>query len=314
MAKAELTEDATSTEGTPGRRSRREAPPSAWARRIGNAAFLTPALALVGVVLLVPFAVTVYESFTDYDGIGAARFTGVDNYTRLLGDSAFRHSLVNTLLWTVGTLLLPVVLGLLIAVLTNGGGWRAWVRYVFIVPYAISGTATAAIWGFILRSDGALNQALGWVGLDSLRREWLLTWPANTIAMVIANTWQAVGVAVILFLVGLQAVPADTVEAGILDGAEGFGLFRHVVFPQMRAVTVVVVGICIANSLRVFDVIWLLTGGGPGRVSETLAVTMYRQTFVISDYGFGAAIAVVLAAIVVAVSWAYLRRQMPKRA
>jgi ABC-type sugar transport system permease subunit len=285
----------------------------AWSARAGSAAFLTPALALVAVLLLVPFAVTVYQSFTEYDGITAARFTGLDNYQRLVTDSGFRHSLLNTLIWTVGTLVLPVGLGLLIAVLTNGASRLAWVRYAFVLPYAISGTATAAIWGFMLRSDGAVNQALGWVGLGSLQREWLLTWPTNTIVMILANTWQAVGVAVILFLVGLQTVPQETVEAGTLDGASGFRLFRHIVLPQLRPVTVVVVGISIANSLRVFDVIWLLTMGGPGRVSETLAVTMYRQTFVVSDYGFGAAVAVVLAVIVVGASWIYLRQQMPER-
>lgn len=286
---------------------------SVWATRAGSGLFLTPALALVAGLLLVPFAFTVYQSFTEYDGMGTARFTGIDNYDKLLSDSAFRHSLLNTLIWTVGTLLLPVILGLLIALLTNGSGWRAWARYAFVLPYAISGTATAAIWGFILRSDGALNQALGFLGLESLQREWLLSWPTNTIAMVFANTWQAVGIAVILFLVGLQAVPPETVEAAVLDGATGFRLFRHIVLPQLRPVTVVVVGISIANSLRVFDVIWLLTKGGPGRISETLAVTMYRQTFVLSDYGFGSAVAVVLAAIVVSASWIYLRQQMPKR-
>jgi ABC-type sugar transport system permease subunit len=285
----------------------------AWTARAASAAFLAPALALVAVLLLTPFAVTLYHSFTQYDGITPARFTALDNYQRLVNDSGFRHSLLNTLIWTMGTLLLPVVLGLLIAVLTNGVGRLGWVRYAFVLPYAISGTATAAIWGFMLRSDGALNQALGFLGLESLQREWLLSWPTNIVVMIVANTWQAVGVAVILFLVGLQTVPQETVEAGTLDGASGFRLFRHIVFPQLRPVTVVVVGISIANSLRVFDVIWLLTKGGPGRVSETLAVTMYRQTFVVSDYGFGAAVAVVLAVIVVGASWIYLRQQMPKR-
>jgi len=285
-----------------------------WTARAGSAGFLAPAVLLVAVLLLVPFAVTLYQSFTQYDGIRPARFIGLDNYERLATDSGFRKSLLNTFMWTVGTLLLPVVLGLLIAVLTNGASRLAWVRYAFVLPYAISGTATAAIWGFILRSDGALNQALGFLGLESLQREWLLEWPTNTIVMIVANTWQAVGVAVILFLVGLQTVPQETVEAGTLDGASGLRLFRHIVFPQLRPVTVVVVGISIANSLRVFDVIWLLTQGGPGRVSETLAVTMYRQTFVVSDYGFGAAVAVVLAVIVVGASWIYLRQQMPKRA
>lgn len=281
--------------------------------RVGSALYLLPSLGLVGVLLLVPFGYTVYLSFTEYDGLTPASWVGLDNFTTLFHDERFMRSLLNTLIWTIGTLLLPVLLGLLIAVLTNNSGWATWVRYAFVLPYAISGTATAVIWGFVLRSDGALNQLLGGLGLDSLQREWLLTWPMNTIVMVLANTWQAVGIAVILFLVGLQTVPRETVEAGMIDGASGFRLFRHVVFPQLRAVTVVVVGISIANSLRVFDVIWMLTKGGPGWVSETLAVTMYRQTFVVSDYGLGAAVAVVLAAIVVSASWIYLRQQMPKR-
>ena len=287
---------------------------SAWYARFSGAAFLLPAVVLVGALLLVPFGYTLYQSLTEYDGISPAEFIGLDNYGSLLGSDRFHRSLLNTVIWTVGTLLLPVALGLVIAVLTNRSGWPTWVRYAFVLPYAISGTATAVISGFVLRSDGALNQFLGAVGMDSLQREWLLSWPMNTIVMVVANTWQAVGIAVILFLVGLQTVPRETVEAGMLDGATGRRLFWHVVFPQLRPVTVVVVGISIANSLRVFDIIWLLTKGGPGWGSETLAVTMYRQTFVVSDYGLGAAVAVVLAVVVVSVSWLYLRKQMPKGA
>lgn len=305
VAVSEATSNAREPRATP----RRTARPA----RVSSAIYLLPALVLVGALLLVPFVYTAYLSLTDYDGVSSAVFVGLDNYATLLGDARFLRSLLNTVIWTVGTLLLPVLLGLLIAVLTNGTGWVTWVRYAFVLPYAISGTATAVIWGFILRSDGALNQVLGAFGLDPLQQEWLLSWPMNTIVMVMANTWQAVGIAVILFLVGLQTVPRETVEAGMLDGASGHRLFRYVVFPQLRAVTVVVVGISIANSLRVFDIIWLLTQGGPGWVSETLAVTMYRQTFVISDYGLGASVAVVLAVIVVSASWIYLRQQMPKR-
>lgn len=280
---------------------------------VSTALFLAPAVLLVATLLLVPFVVTLYQSFTAYDGIGTPSFTGLENYRDLFTDSGFLRSLLNTLLWTIGTLILPVVLGLVIAVLTNSTGWAMWLRYAFVLPYAISGTATAVVWGFILRSDGALNQALGFLGMEALQGQWLLSWPTNTIAMILASTWQMIGVGVILFLVGLQTVPVETVEAGTLDGASGFRLFRYIVFPQLRAVTVVVVGISIANSLKVFDLIWLLTGGGPGGASETLAVTMYRQTFVLSRYGFGSAVAVVLAVIVVATSWFYLRRQMPQR-
>lgn len=280
--------------------------------RIAPAWFLSPAVLLVGVLLLVPFGATVYQSLTEDNGF-QSEFIGLANYIALFEDPLFFRSLLNTFMWTVGTLVIPVGIGLAIAVATNGVRGGKWMRLAFVLPYALSGTATAVIWGFILRSDGALNQAFTFMGLDSIASGWLLEWPKNTIVMILANTWQAVGIAVILFLVGLQSIPVETVEAGKLDGATGRRLFTGIVFPQLRAVTVVVIGMSIANSLRVFDLIWLLTKGGPGGTSETLAVTMYRQSFILGDYGYGAAVAVVLAIIVVGCSWIYLRNQMPKK-
>ncbi|MCZ9883665.1 carbohydrate ABC transporter permease [Arthrobacter sp. B2a2-09] len=273
--------------------------------------FLLPALGLVAIMLLVPFAVTVYQSFTSDNGITSS-FIGLQNYGDLINDPSFVRSLANTFMWTIGTLILPVGVGLLVAILTNSIPGGRWLRFAFVLPYAISGASTAVIWGFILRSDGALNQAIRFFGLTPPSSGWLLEWPNNTLVMIVANTWQATGVCVILFLVGLQAIPAETLEAGSLDGASGARLFWHIVFPQLRPVMIVVIGMSIANSLRVFDLIWLLTKGGPGSVSETLAVTMYRQTFILSDYGAGAAVAVVLAIIVVASSWLYLQRQLKK--
>lgn len=294
------------------RSSRRDQPTRSLRDGIELGGFLAPAVLLVAVLLLVPFVATVYQSLTVDNGF-TSQFVGFENYVALFRDPLFFRSLLNTLMWTVGTLVIPVGLGLAIAVITNGMRGGKWLRFAFVLPYALSGTATAVIWGFILRTDGVLNQALSFMGLDFATTGWLLEWPTNTIVMILANTWQAVGIAVILFLVGLQSIPVETVEAGTLDGATGFRLFTGIIFPQLKAVTVVVIGMSIANSLRVFDLIWLLTKGGPGGVSETLAVTMYRQSFIISNYGYGAAVAVVLAIIVVAISWVYLRNQMPKK-
>ena len=295
-----------------GRRPRRgDRGPAAGRDRLAAAPFLIPAVVLVGVLLLAPFLATVYQSLTRDNGF-TSTFVGLENYGRLLQDPTFLQSLLNTLMWTVGTLILPVGIGLLVAVFTNALRGGRWIRYAFILPYALSGTATAVIWGFVLRSDGALNQAIAFFGATPPASGWLLEWPTNTIVMILASTWQATGVTVILFLVGLQAIPPETLEAGALDGASGTRLFWHIVLPQLRPVTIVVIGMSIANSLRVFDLIWLLTKGGPGAVSETLAVTMYRQTFIISDYGYGAAVAVVLAVIVVGASWLYLRQQLKR--
>ncbi|OIJ90436.1 carbohydrate ABC transporter permease [Streptomyces colonosanans] len=283
-------------------------------RRGGPLASLTwalPALLFVGVLLVYPFFRSVYGSFFEDNGF-TSRFTGLDNYTRLAEDPVFGRSLLNTVMWVAGTLLLPVVAGLAIAVATFRMrlGWLA--QLVIVLPYAISGAATAVLWKFMLTSDGAVNEVLRAIGLDGLATSWLLEWPQNTISMIIASTWQAAGLNVVLFTIGLRAIPREITEAAELDGATGWRMFRHITLPQLRAMTVVVVGMAIVNSLKAFDMIWILTQGGPSRSSETLALTMYRETFRLFHVGYGSAIALVLSVIVVASSWVYLRRQMPE--
>jgi ABC-type sugar transport system permease subunit len=290
------------------------APAAGPARRgtksvLGIALFLAPAVALVGLLMIVPFLDTAYRSFFTDNGF-TRTFVGLDNYVTLFTSAGFGQTLLNTLMWVVGTLALPVLIGLLIAVGTHEVRWGAVARFSLILPYALSGAATAVVWMFVLRDDGALNAALAALGLSGLEQGWLLEWPLNTVVMIVASTWQGTGVAVILFLIGLQAIPPSTIEAAKLDGATGARLFWHVTLPQLRPITVVVVGISVVNSLRTFDIVWLLTQGGPGTASETLALTMYRETFTLARYGAGAAVAVVLTVVVVVTSWLYLRRQL----
>jgi ABC-type sugar transport system permease subunit len=298
---AEVERPASAPATGPARRSPRSA--------LATALFLAPAVALVAVLMIAPFLETVYRSFFNDNGF-TRTWVGLDNYVTLFTSAGFGQTLVNTLMWVVGTLALPVVIGLLIAAGTHELRWGAIARFSLVLPYALSGAATAVVWTFVLRDDGALNGALSALGLADLQQGWLLEWPLNTVVMIVASTWQGTGVAVILFLIGLQAIPPSTIEAARLDGASGARLFWHVTLPQLRPITVVVVGISVVNSLKTFDIVWLLTQGGPGTASETLALTMYRETFTLARYGAGAAVAVVLTVVVVAVSWIYLRRQL----
>ncbi|MFE4255396.1 carbohydrate ABC transporter permease [Streptomyces sp. NPDC056910] len=270
-----------------------------------------PALLLVGVLLVYPFFRSVYGSLFEDNGF-TSHYTGLDNYVRLAEDPIFGRSLLNTVMWVAGTLLLPVVAGLAIAVATHRMRFGRIAQLVVVLPCAISGAATAVLWKFILTSEGSLNQVLQGLGLDSLVRPWLLEWPQNTLSMIVASTWQATGLNVVLFAIGLSAIPRETVEAAELDGATGWRMFRHITLPQLRSVSVVVIGMAIVNSLKAFDMIWVLTQGGPARSSETLALTMYRESFRLFHVGYGSAVALVLSAIVVASSWMYLRRQMPE--
>lgn len=286
-------------------RTRNRKTEATWHRAL----FLALAVLLVGALNLVPFVYTLIRSFFSDAYIDPA-FNGLGSYERIVTDPVIIRSLLNTLLWLIGTVILPVGLGLVIAALTNTVKWGPVARLGIVLPYALSGTAVAVVWNFVLQDSGALNSFFDGVGLGQLSRPWLLEWPANTLVLIIANSWQATGVAVILYLVGLQGIPRETIEAAAMDGVDGFRRFRLIVFPQLRTTTAVVLGISLANGLTSFDLIWVLTNGGPGRATETLAVSMYWQSFVLQRPGSGAAIAVILTIVVVAVSVGYLRRQL----
>lgn len=205
-------------------------------------------------------------------------------------------------------MLLQVVLGLALAMLLNASLLGELYKRILYLPAAISGAAIGVIWYAIFNNEqGLLNSSLRFFHLDALAHAWLTTPPLNTFAMVVAAVWQGLGPAIVLFLVGLQNIPRDPLEAGRVDGASGWQLFRHVTLPLLRPMTVVVVGINLINSFKVFDIIWVMTQGGPYRSSETLAVTMYRDAFVSFQFGYGASVAFVLTVIVFVVSIFYIR-------
>ncbi|MBZ2196362.1 carbohydrate ABC transporter permease [Occultella gossypii] len=278
-----------------------------WLSSIG---FVAPGVLLVAVVLYLPFLWTTYISFTEYNGLGDPEFIGIENFRDMFADPAFLNSVLNTLYWVIGTIALPVGLGLLIAVLSHGLPNATLFRLPFLIPYALSGVAVGVIWSFVLQTNGALSQALVFLHLPGSELRWLLDAPLNTFVMIGASTWQGAGVNALLFGIGLQSIPKEPLEAARVDGASGFTLFRTMTWPMLAPLTTVVVGLSIVGSLKTFDIIWGMTKGGPGRVSETLALTMYKETFINNAYGLGAAVALFLTVVTVLASILYLRRQL----
>lgn len=273
-------------------------------------AFAAPAIVMTVVLLYLPFLWTGYLSFTKFNGFGDPKWVGLANYRKMFADDGILNSFLNTMYWVVGTLALPVALGLLIAILTHdmkGGGWF---RLPFLLPYATSGIAVGVIWTFILQTNGALSQAMHWLHLPGADSRWLIDSPLSTLMMIIAAAWQGSGVNALLFGIGLQSIPKEPLEAARLDGATGWKLFRHITWPLLTPLTTVVVGLSLVGSLKTFDIVWGMTKGGPGRESETLALTMYKQTFVTNNYGLGAALAILLTIITVGASILYLRQQL----
>ena len=273
----------------------------------GTYLFLVPAALGVLFVLVYPVFRTLWLSLTDTEGAGEGKFVGIANYLTLINDPILLRTMSNVAIWTIGTMALPVLLGLIIAYVALGLKGSAIYRMIFLLPYVLSGVAVASIWFHIFQTKGLFNQFLGGIGLEKYQQSWLLNYPQNTISMIIAATWAGTGLIVVLFTVGLQNVPLQTVEAATLDGANSWQMFRSIIWPQLKQIRAVVIGTALANSLRTFDIVWVMTGGGPSRSSETLGVTMYRESFLLNRYGYGASIAVLLMVLVIVVSYFALR-------
>jgi ABC-type sugar transport system permease subunit len=283
----------------------------ALGRRLGRLAiylYLVPALAFVGIFLLYPAAYTLYISLTNWDGLNPPKYIGFHNYSQFFEDPVFKTSFSNTLIWVGSTILFPVLWGLGMAVLIQRIRFEGVFKTIFYLPYAISATSTSVMWAFMLAPNGFINTVLHNVGLDAWARSWLNSPPWNTVMMLAAYTWQTAGTNMVLFSVGLQTVPTDPVEAAKIDGANGWQTFRHVILPLLAPITAVIITLAVVNSFKVFDLIWVMTQGGPYRSSETLVVTMYRESFVLFNMGYGAAIASLLSLIVFVFSAVYLRQ------
>jgi len=268
--------------------------------------YVLPAAAFVAAFLLYPMVVTVGQAFTHWDGITEPVFVGLQNFSDLFSDAHFIVSLKNTLIWTVAAVILPVSLGLFLALALNAVRWSSFFKSIIYLPATISAAAVGILFTFVFAYDnGALNAIVNAVGIHSQR--WLFDAPINTFSMIAAYTWQSTGLNLMLFLVGLQGLPTEPIEAAKLDGCTGFRLVWRIIVPMMMPFVVIATLLAVINGFKVFDLIWVMTQGGPGRSSETLAVTMYREGFILFNQGYSAAIAVIIALAALLFSYFYLR-------
>ena len=286
------------------------APPAS--RRLGQRMqpylYVLPAAAFVVFFLLYPMVVTLWQSFTRFDGITDPVFIGLENFRELFGDPYFLLSLRNTLIWTVASVLFPVTLGLAFALTINGLRGSGFFKISVYLPATISAAAVGILFTFVFDpGNGAINALLEAVGLGALRQRWLFEAPLNTFSMIGAYTWQATGLNMMLFLVGLQGLPHEPIEAAKLDGCGTWRLTTQIVLPMLMPYIVIATLLAVVNGFKVFDLIWVMTQGGPGRTSETLAVTMYREGFILFRLGYSAAIAVIISIAAMVFSYFYMR-------
>jgi raffinose/stachyose/melibiose transport system permease protein len=272
--------------------------------------FLLPALTIYGLLVLWPLARLLLLSLQEWNGLTPERkWVGLDNYTALATDSGFWLAAGHNLQW-LGMAAVPILMGLVLAVLlfqTRPRGRSAY-RVIYFLPYTLPIVLVGIVWKWIYHPVwGPLNAALRSVGLDQLAQGWLGQTNTAFFALVMAANWTGYGFCMVMFLAGLSSIERELYEAAQIDGATPWQQFIHVTLPGLSNTTNVVVLIVFIATVRVFDIVYVTTGGGPIDATEVLGTLIYRQTFENQNVGYGSAISVATAAVILIVSLVFLK-------
>lgn len=272
--------------------------------------FLVLPLTLYALWIILPTGYTFYLSLTDWDGVSQTpKFIGLENFERLFSDRDFTRSLSNNVRWLVVFTTVPTTIGLGLAMIFNTDmrGSR-WFKISFYAPLILSFVVIGTIWAWIYEPRaGLLNSLLRGFGVAD-PPGWLAERDIALYAVIGAAIWRQVGYVMILYLAGLKNLDPSLIEAGRVDGATGWKLFRHIIFPLLGPVTTVVFVISVIDSLRAFDLVSIMTRGGPAGATNVLANFMYIEAFNNYKMGYGASIAVMLFTLSLFIIIPYLYR------
>ena len=264
--------------------------------------FVVPALVVYAVVVLYPTVSGSLYAFTDWTGRRAApEIVGLANFAELFSSSPARAALGNTMVIAVVTTLVQTVVGLALALALHSVlATRNLLRTLFFAPALLPPVIIGVLWQYVLTPAGPLNDALRGTGLGALAQNWLGDSGLALGSVIAVIIWQNAGLTMVIYLAGLQGVPAELLEAADLDGASRWQRLRHVTMPLLIPATTIALSLTLISGLKLFDQVFVMTGGGPGYATETLSLIMYKEAFVSGRYGYGAAIALVLTMIVFA--------------
>lgn len=274
-----------------------------WRNRMTAYTFLLPNIIGFLLFILVPVIASFFMSFTSWNGFGNIEFVGLQNYSQLLNDANFKISFLNSILFMVISVPVTLFLSVLIAVILNQG-----VRFVKVfrtavfLPYVTATIAVAAVWQLIFNPTmGPINGMLMNFGIDQ-PPGWLSSPSWALISVSIVYIWHSVGYYMVLFLAGLQNIPDYLYEAADLDGAGPISKFFRITLPMLSPVLFFTTIIGVINSFKVFDLIYVLTGGGPGRSTHVLVYDIYNTAFKQFEYGYASAMAYVLFLLILLIS------------
>jgi len=275
-----------------------EATPGQPWRPISYWPFVVPALAVVLAVIIFPWLFTIWMSLNEWKVGSPITFVGFANYLRLPGDPRFTEAVGHTLVYTVLSVLLPLVFGTFAAVVFHARfPGRGILRAIFIMPMMATPVAIALVWTMMFHPQlGVLNYLLSLVGLPP--QLWVFH-PATVIpSLVLVETWQWTPLVMLIVLGGIAALPTEPYESAQIDGATAWQMFRYVTFPLILPFLFIAAMIRTIDAVKSFDIIFAITQGGPGTASETINLYLYSAAFTYYDLGYGSAIAVIFFALI----------------
>ena len=256
-----------------------------------------PAISLVSIFVYGFSAWTGYLSLTDWRGIGYfGEFIGLANYYELVQNPISLKALLNTLILASSFIVLTTLFGLGIAILLDLGlKGTGLLRIIFLLPLSFSFVISATMWTWMFSPvQGTINSLLRLLHLDFLCQPWITSTEQSLLCVLIVYIWQFSGFVTLIYYAGIRAIPVEHIEAALIDGATTLQRYLYVIIPQLKAETVGVVTILLFYALRVFDLVYLLTGGGPALSSEVLATYMYRVTFNQNLFAYGASVGFII--------------------
>lgn len=273
---------------------------------IAGLVFVSPALlGFIGFYVWPAFR-GLYYSFTDFNLFADPTFVGLANYQRLLGDPLFWNALGVTGLYVLINIGLQTVLALAIAVLMHRLTRSIVVRGIMILPYLIANVIAALVWFYMLDYQvGIVNEALSWLGAGRVAFLGDSSWAIPTVALI--NVWRHMGYTALLVFAGLQMIPREVYEAGGIDGASEWRMFRSITLPLLRPVMAMVLVVTITGSFQVFDTVAVTTQGGPVHATRVINYYIYDTAFNRSDFGYGSAMALALFVLLAAFTFIQLR-------
>jgi len=278
--------------------------------------FIAPAVFMVSAFLLAPVVVNVILSFTKWQKFtGLDKFAGFSNYQRLFAVPYFSEALTNTAFWVVGAVVLPLAVGLALALLLRNIPFQETLKSLYFLPKVLAPTAVGAIWYYVYAPHGVINSIVSTVTGQKFDFGWIYDDNTVTPSVIVTFVWQTVGITMVLLLLGLAAIPRDPIEAARVDGASSGQIFRHIIWPLLLPTVLVVTILNVAAGFTTFDLLWVMAGDYPGKRTLSLAVYMYYESFSNGGWAYGSAVAVVLGAMVIAVSagLAVLQSRVEKR-